>query len=106
VQEQRSLKAGEITQQETQNMSASSMKLQTETFTAERVRLLYILHFRNELLWIGRHQCGGSRFNVNAGIHLPDYTGSRLRGLKSTEISGLLLAYMTLNPDHCIMEDY
>lgn len=36
-QEQRSLKAGEITQQERQNMSASSMKLQTETFTAEKV---------------------------------------------------------------------
>ena len=37
LQEQRSLKAGEITQQESQNMSASSMKLQTETFTAEKV---------------------------------------------------------------------
>jgi hypothetical protein len=42
VQEQRSLKAGEITQQETQNMSASSMKLQTDTFTAERVRLTFL----------------------------------------------------------------
>jgi hypothetical protein len=37
LQAQRSLKAGEITQQESQNMSASSMKLQTETFTAEKV---------------------------------------------------------------------
>nr|CAD7201802.1 unnamed protein product [Timema douglasi] len=34
--EQRSLKAGEITQQESQNMSAASMKLQTETFSAEK----------------------------------------------------------------------
>ncbi|PSN54419.1 Sterile alpha and TIR motif-containing protein 1 [Blattella germanica] len=34
--EQRSLKAGEITQQECQNMAASSMKVQSETFTAEK----------------------------------------------------------------------
>jgi hypothetical protein len=81
VQEQRSLKAGEITQQETQNMSASSMKLQTETFTAERVRLSYILHFWNELLWVGRHQDGGSKFILNADIHLPDYMVSHLGGL-------------------------
>jgi hypothetical protein len=98
VQEQRSLKAGEITQQETQNMSASSMKLQTETFTAERVRLLHFFPFWNELLWVGRHQHGGSRLIVNADIHLPDYAVSHLRGLKSTEISGLLPDYMTLQP--------
>nr|CAD7405506.1 unnamed protein product [Timema cristinae] len=36
TREQRSLKAGEITQQESQNMSAASMKLQTETFSAEK----------------------------------------------------------------------
>nr|CAD7572787.1 unnamed protein product [Timema californicum] len=36
AREQRSLKAGEITQQESQNMSAASMKLQTETFSAEK----------------------------------------------------------------------
>lgn len=36
LQEQRSLKAGEVTAQEANNMSASSSRLQTEAFSAEK----------------------------------------------------------------------
>ncbi|KAG8298717.1 hypothetical protein J6590_007308 [Homalodisca vitripennis] len=39
LQEQRSLKAGEITQQESQNMSAATMRLQTDSFTAEKLQM-------------------------------------------------------------------
>lgn len=36
LQEQKSLKCGEITQQENQNLNKASMKVQTESFTAEK----------------------------------------------------------------------
>lgn len=39
LQDQRSLKVGEISQQESQNMTATSMTMQTEAFSSEKVNL-------------------------------------------------------------------
>lgn len=37
-QEQRSLKAGDLSHQESNNMAASTMKLQSDSFSSEKVR--------------------------------------------------------------------
>lgn len=37
LQEQRSIKSSEVTQQESQNIAASSVRLQTDTFSSEKV---------------------------------------------------------------------
>lgn len=38
LQEQRSLKAGDLSHQESNNMAASTMKLQSDSFSSEKVR--------------------------------------------------------------------
>lgn len=38
LQEQRSLKAGDLSHQESNNMAASTMKLKSESFTSEKVK--------------------------------------------------------------------
>jgi len=41
LQEQRSLKAGDLSHQESNNMAASTMKLQSDSFTSEKVSLFF-----------------------------------------------------------------
>lgn len=41
LQEQRSLKAGDLSHQETNNMAASTMKLQSDSFSSEKVSRVY-----------------------------------------------------------------
>lgn len=42
-QEQRSLKAGDLSHQESNNMAASTMKLQSDSFTSEKVSKLLMI---------------------------------------------------------------
>lgn len=49
-QEQRSLKAGDLSHQESNNMAASTMKLQSDSFTSEKVSE-YIYFLMKILVW-------------------------------------------------------
>jgi hypothetical protein len=45
LQEQRCIKSSEVTQQESQNIAASSVRLQTDTFSTEKVHCLRAVYF-------------------------------------------------------------